>query len=36
VLTRPGLQRMAEHGLEATLLDERSVMRVISAPEGRG
>ena len=28
-----GLRWMAEHGQEATLLDERSVMRVISAPD---
>ena len=27
-----GLQWMAQRGLEATLLDERSVMRVINAP----
>ena len=27
-----GLRWMAEHGQEATLLDERSVMRVIGAP----
>ena len=28
-----GLQWMAEHGQEATLFDERSVMRVIRAPD---